>query len=107
MGVVGRVEEADVLVHVVDEDGRQALDVLVHVDDVLDGAVARAVEDRVVDEDAVDAVVGVGLADGFLELFALDLAQAECKATFVVVPMSAQCVLFLPFFSLPALLVLA
>lgn len=78
---MGRIEEADVLVHVVDEFGRKALDVLVHVDDILDGAVAGGVEDGVVDQDAVDAVVGVCVADGFFELFTLDFAQSECKAT--------------------------
>lgn len=35
LGVVGRVEEADVLVHVVDEDWAKTFDILVHVDDVL------------------------------------------------------------------------
>lgn len=49
LGVVGRIEEADVLVHVVDELGGETLDVLVHVDDILDGAVAGGVEDGVVD----------------------------------------------------------
>ena len=80
LGVVGRIEEADVLVHVVAELWRKALDVLVHVDDILDGTIAGGVEDRVVDEDAVDAVVGVCVADGLFELFTLDLAEGECEA---------------------------
>lgn len=54
-----------------------------HVDDILDGAVAGCVEDGVVDQDAVYAVVGVCFADGFFELFTLDLAQGECKAAWV------------------------
>jgi hypothetical protein len=52
----------------------------VHVDNILDGAVARGVEDGVVNQDAVYGIVGVGVANGFFELFTLDLTKSECKA---------------------------
>jgi hypothetical protein len=51
----------------------------------LDGAIAGCVEDGVVDQDAVYAVVGVGIANGFFELFTFDLAEGECKAAWVCV----------------------
>lgn len=78
--VVRRVEEADVLVHVADELWRQALDVLVHADRPLQGAVALRVEDRVVDDDAVDGVVGVGVTQLVLEVFPFHLAEGEVES---------------------------
>lgn len=78
--VGGRVEEADVLVHVVDEVGREALDILALVDDILDCAVAAGVEDGVVDDDAVDGAVLVCGADGILEVLAVELFQGKGEA---------------------------
>lgn len=80
--VVRRVEEADVLVQVADELGAQALDVLVHAQRPLQRAVALRVEDRVVDDDAVDGVVDVGFAELVFQRLAVDFAQREVEAVF-------------------------
>jgi hypothetical protein len=78
--VVGRVEEADVLVHVADQLWRQAFDVLVHADGPLQGAVTILVEDGVVDDHTVDGIVGVGVAQLVLEFLAFHLTQSEVEA---------------------------
>lgn len=79
--VVRRVEEADVLIHVVDEVRAQTLDILVHGDNASQRDIARRVEDGVVDEDAVDGIVGVRMADLVFQRFGFDLAQSEVEAT--------------------------
>lgn len=54
------VEEPDVLVHVEDVAVAKTLDILLYVDDLLQVLVLPVVEDRVVDDDAVDLRIGVG-----------------------------------------------
>lgn len=78
--LLGIIEEADVAVHVGNVLVSQALDVLAHIDDVLQVLVLAGAEDGVVDHDAVDAVVAIGLDDGILELLAVDLAKLVLEA---------------------------
>lgn len=78
--VVGRVEEADVLVHVADQLWRQAFDVLVHADGPLQSAVTFRVEDGVVDDNAVNSIVGVGVAQLILEVLTFHFTQSEVEA---------------------------
>lgn len=80
--VLGRVEEADVVVHVVDVLVAEALDVLGQGDGLLDVLVVRGVagEDGVVDDDAVDLVILVGLLDLLLELLHVDATQIKVEA---------------------------
>jgi len=54
------VQEADVLVHVEDVAVAKTLDIFVDVNNLLEVLVLAVVEDRVVDDDAVGVVVGVG-----------------------------------------------
>lgn len=54
------VEEPDVLVHVEDVAVAEALDILLDIHDLLQVLVLPVVEDRVVDNDAVDFRIGVG-----------------------------------------------
>lgn len=54
------VQEADVLVHVEDVAVAKTLDIFVDVNNLLEVLVLAVVEDRVVDDDAIDVVVGVG-----------------------------------------------
>lgn len=75
------VEEPDVLVHVEDVAVTEALDVLLNVDDLLQVLVLSVVEDRVVDDDAVDLGVGVGGKDRFFDLVARRFAEAIAEAT--------------------------
>jgi hypothetical protein len=75
------VQEADVLVHVEDVPVAQAFDVLGHIDDLLQVLVLAVVEDRVVDDDAVDVVVGVGGQNGFFDVVAGDFAEGVLEST--------------------------
>jgi hypothetical protein len=75
------VQEADVLVHVKDVPVAQAFDVLGHIDDLLQVLVLAVVEDRIVDDDAVDVVVGVGGQDGFFDVVAGDFAERVLEST--------------------------
>ena len=74
------VEEADVLVHVEDVLVGEALDILVDGDDLLQVLVLAVAEDGVVDDDAVDGGVGVGVDEGVFEELAVDFAQFESEA---------------------------
>lgn len=80
--VGGRVEEADVVVHIVDVLVAEALDVLGQRDGLLDVLVVSGVagEDGVVDDDAVDLVVLVGLLNLLLELLLVDATQVKIEA---------------------------
>lgn len=80
--VAGGVEEADVVVHVVEVLVGEALDILGEGDGLLDVLVVGRIvrEDGVVDDDAVYGVVFVGGCDGFLEFLLIDLAQVEGEA---------------------------
>lgn len=74
------VQEADVLVHVEDVAVAQALDVFGYVDDLLQVLVLAGAEDGVVDDYAVDVVVGVGVQDGLFDVVAGDLAHGVLEA---------------------------
>lgn len=74
------VQEADVLVHVEDVAVAQALDVFGYVDDLLQVLVLAGAEDRVVDDYAVDVVVGVGVQDGLFDVVAGDLTHGVLEA---------------------------
>ena len=80
--VVGRVEEADVVVHVEEVGVAEAFDVLCERDGLLDVLVLLVVArpDRVVDEDAVDGRVLVGRDDLLLEHLLADLAEVKVEA---------------------------
>lgn len=73
------IKETDVLVHVADQLWRETFDVLVHADCPLEGAVTLGVEDGVVDDHSVDGIVGVGVSELILEVFALDLTDGEVE----------------------------
>ena len=59
----------------------ETLDVFTDVGNLLEVLVLAVVEDRVVDDDAVDGVIGVGGEDGAFELFAVEFAQGELAST--------------------------
>lgn len=75
------VQEPDVLVHVEDVAVAEPFDVFVHVHDLLQVLVLAVVEDRVVDDYAVDVWVGVGSEDGFFDGVAGDVAEGVAEAT--------------------------
>lgn len=81
--VGGRVEEADVMVHVEEVGVAETFDVFGEGDGLLDVLVLAVVADPdgVIDEDAVDVVVVVGGDDALLEVFLVDLAEIEVEAT--------------------------
>lgn len=75
------VQEPDVLVHVEDVAVAEPFDVFVHVHDLLQVLVLAVVEDRVVDDYAVDIWVGVGSENGFFDGVAGDVAEGVAEAT--------------------------
>ena len=75
------VQESDVLVHVEDVAVAEPFDVFVHVHDLLQVLVLAVVEDRVVDDYAVDVWVDVGGEDGFFDGVAGDVAEGVAEAT--------------------------
>ena len=75
------VQEPDVLVHVEDVAVAEPFDVFVHVHDLLQVLVLAIVEDRVVDDYAVDVWVGVGSENGFFDGVAGDVAEGVAEAT--------------------------
>ena len=75
------VQEPDVLVHVEDVAVAEPFDVFVHVHDLLQVLVLAVVEDRVVDDYAVDVWVGVGSEDGFFDGVAGDVPEGVAEAT--------------------------
>lgn len=79
-----RVEEADVLVHVEDIAVTQTLDVLGDVHDLLQVLVLSVVEDGVVDDNAVDGVVGVGGEDGLFDIVVGDFAAGVAETTAII-----------------------
>lgn len=60
---------------------RQAFDIFANVYDLLQVLVLSIAKDGVVDDDAVDGVVVVGIDDGVLKEFAVDLSKLEREAT--------------------------
>ncbi len=77
LGIVWGVEEADVLVHVEDVAVGESFDVFVEGDELLDVLVLAGGEDGVVDDYAVDGVVGVGRYYGVFEVFFGDFTEVE------------------------------
>lgn len=75
------VQEADVLVHVEDVTMAETFDVFGNIDNLLQVLVLTVVEDRVVDDDTVDVVVGVGGQDGTFDIVAGDFAEGVREAT--------------------------
>lgn len=75
------VQETDVLVHVEDVTVAEALNIFGDIDDLLQVLVLAVVEDRVVDDDAVDVVVGVGGQNGFFDVVAGDFAEGVLEST--------------------------
>lgn len=71
--VVWRIEEADVLVHVTDELGRQAFYILEHADGPLESPVTHGVKDGIVDDHTVHFSIGVGISKFILKVLAIDL----------------------------------
>lgn len=69
------VQEADVLVHVEDVAVAQALDVFGYIDYLLQVLILAGAEDGVVDDYAVDVVVGVCVQDGLFDVVAGHLAH--------------------------------
>lgn len=69
------VQEADVLVHVEDVAVAQALDVFGYIDYLLQVLILAGAEDGVVDDYAVDVVVGVCVQDGLFNVIAGHLAH--------------------------------
>ena len=59
----------------------EALDVFTDVGDLLQVLVLAVVEDGVVDDNAVDGVIGVGSQDGAFELFPVEFAQRKLAST--------------------------
>jgi hypothetical protein len=76
-----RVQEADVLVHVEDVTMAETLNILADIDDLLQVLVLTVVEDRVVDDDAVDVRIGVRGNEALFDIVAGDLTQGVLEAT--------------------------
>lgn len=75
------VQEPNVLVHVEDVAVAETLDVLGHINYLLQVLVLAVVEDRVVDDDSVDVAVGVGGENGFFDVVAGHFAHAVLEST--------------------------
>lgn len=75
------VQEADVLVHVEDVAVAQALNVFGYIDYLLQVLVLASAEDGVVDDYAVDVVVGVCVQDGLFDVVAGHLAHGVLETT--------------------------
>lgn len=75
-----RVQEADVLVHVEDVAVAETLNILANIDDLLQVLVLPVVEDRVVDDNAVDVRVSVGAQNGLFDVVAGDFAEGVLEA---------------------------
>lgn len=81
--VLGCVEEASVVIHVVKMLVAETLDVLGQVDGFLDVLVVSRVlvEDRVVDDDAIDFLLLVSLHDFLFKVVLFDGSEIEVEAT--------------------------
>lgn len=77
----GGVEEANVLVHVEDVLVGQALDVLIGGDNLLQVLVLPVAEDGVVDHNAIDFGIVVGVDQSVFELLAVNFTQLVGEAT--------------------------
>ena len=75
------VQEANILEQVEDISVAEALDIFTDISNLLQVLVLAVVENWVVDDDAVDGVVGVGGQDGAFEFFAVNFAQGELAST--------------------------
>lgn len=76
-----RVQEADVLVHIENVAVTETLNILADIDDLLQVLVLPVVEDRVVDNNAVDVRVVVGGDDGLFDVVAGDFAEGVFEAS--------------------------
>jgi hypothetical protein len=74
------VQVADVLVHVEDVAVAQTLDILGDINYLLQVLILAVVEDRVVDNNAVDIVVGVGGEDGAFNIVAGNFTEGVLEA---------------------------
>lgn len=81
LSVGGRVEEADVVVHIEEVGVAEALDILGEGDRLLDVAVLLLVvaPDGVVNKDAVHGIVFVGGYYGLFKAFLIDLAKVKVE----------------------------
>jgi hypothetical protein len=77
------VEEADVLVHVEDVAVAETFDILGDIDYLLQVLVLAVVENGVVDNDAVNVGVGVGIDNLFLDVVAANFAEGVLESTVV------------------------
>lgn len=77
---VGVVQEADVVVHVVNVLVVETLNILAHIDDVLKVLVLAISKDRVVDHDTMDILILIGLHDLDLQLVSGALPQLKLDA---------------------------
>lgn len=77
------IEEPNVLVHVEKVVVAESFDIFCGIDKVLDIAVLSrgSRENGVVNNDAVDGLVGIGINDFLLNIFFLDSPEGEIKAT--------------------------
>lgn len=76
-----RIQEADVLVHVEDVAVAKALHILRYIDDLLQVLVLSVVENRVVHDDAVDFLVGIGGEDGIFNVVLGDFTKSITEST--------------------------
>lgn len=76
------VQKADVLIHIADELRRQAFDVLIQTDCPLKRPVTHGIKDWVIDDDAIDIVVLIGVAKLIFQSFAIDFSQDEVHSTY-------------------------
>lgn len=60
---------------------RKTFDIFRYVDDLLEVLVLTVVEDRIVNDDAVDGWVGVGGDDGFFDVVAGDMTEGVEEPT--------------------------
>lgn len=79
--VVGRIQEANVLIHVADELWRETFDIFVHADSPLECLISSGIEDRIVNDYPVDFRVGVGLANLVLQILTFDLTEDKVNST--------------------------
>lgn len=82
LAVLGRVNKADVVVHVVDVLVSKTLDVLAEIDRLLDVLVVGRVvgEDGIVDDHAVDILIFIGLHDLLLEELLVHSSEVKVEA---------------------------
>lgn len=78
--VVGRIKEADVLVHVEDVAMRKTFNIFVHSDDLLEVLVLAIAKDGVVDDDTVDGIILIGGENLVFEIVSVGLAKLKLES---------------------------